>query len=73
MSIGVIRMKLLELQDNNKETKKLKTERQPKGYENIEKVFYYQSLTYTPKIIYSKLISRHYNNLLAGHFGMEKT
>ncbi len=36
-------------------------------------MFYYQGIPYVPKVICSELISRHYNNPLAGHFGIENT
>ncbi len=69
-----MRMRLPELQDNNKEAKKLKSEQiLSEGWEDIKQVLHYQGLPYVPKFIYSELISRHHNNFLAGHFGIEKT
>ena len=72
-SIKGMRMRLPELQDNDKEAMKLRSERLPEGWKNIEQVFYYQGFPYVPKIIRSELISRHNNDPLAGHFGIEKT
>ena len=66
-------MKLSELQNDDKEIMKLRSEELSKGWEDIKQVLYYQSLPYVSKIIHSKLISRHHNNLLAGHFSIEKT
>ncbi len=66
-------MRLLELQDDDKEAMKLRSEGLSKGWEDIEQVFHYQDLLYIPKIIRLELINRHYNNLLAGHFGIKKT
>ncbi len=66
-------MKLPKLQDDNKEAMKLRSEGLPKSWENIKQVLHYQGLPYIPKVIHLKLISRHYNDLLAGHFGIEKT
>ena len=67
-------MRLLELQDDDKEAKKLRLEQVLlKGGEDIEQMLYYQDLLYIPKVIRSELISRHYNDPLAGHFGIEKT
>ncbi len=43
------------------------------GWEDIKEVLNYQDLPYVLKVIYSELISRHYNNPLAGYFGREKT
>ena len=36
-------------------------------------VLYYQRLLYILKVICVELINKHYNNLFAGHFGIEKT
>ncbi len=66
-------MRLPKLQDDNKEAIKLRSEGLPEGWEDIEQVFHYQGLPYVPKVIYSELISKHYNDPLAGHFGIEKT
>ncbi len=73
-SIGGMRIKLPELQDDNKEAKKLKSEQVlPEGWEDIEQVLHYQGLPYVPKVICSERISRHPNNPLTSHFGIEKT
>ena len=66
-------MRLLELQNNNKVVKKLRLKGFSKGWEDIEQVLYYQGFPYVPKVICSELISRHYNDSLVGHFGIEKT
>ncbi len=36
-------------------------------------MLHYQGLPYVPKVIHSELISRHHDDPLAGHFGIEKT
>ncbi len=66
-------MRLPELQDDDKETMKLRSEELPKGWEDIKQVLHYQGLLYVSKVIYSELISRHHNNPLASHFGIKKT
>ena len=67
-------MRLLELQDDDKEAKELRSEQiLPESWKDIEQVLHYQSLPYIPKIIHSELISRHHDNLFTGHFGIEKT
>lgn len=43
------------------------------GWKKIEKVIYYQGLLYILEIISTKLISGHYNGLLARHLGIKKT
>ncbi len=67
-------MKLPELQDKDKEAKKLRLEQVlSEDWEDIKQVLHYQGLPYVPKVIRSELISRHHNNPLAGHFIIEKT
>lgn len=67
-------MRLSELQDDDKEAKKLSLERQqlPEDWENIEQMLYYQGLPYFLIVICLELISRHPNNPLADHFGIKK-
>ncbi len=72
-SIGAMRMRLSELQEDDKEAMKLRSEGLPEGWEDIEQVLHYQGLPYVPKVIRSELISRHHDDPLAGHFGIEKT
>ncbi len=66
-------MRLPELQDDDKEVKKLRSKGLSEGWEDIEQVLYYQGLPYVLKVIRSELISRHHNNPLIGHFGIKKT
>ena len=68
-----MRIRLSELQDDEKEAKKLRSKGLPEGWKDIKQVFYYQGLLYIPKVICSKLISRHHNNTLIGHFSIKKT
>ncbi len=65
-------MRLPELQDDNKEAMKLRSEGLSEDWEDIEQVLHYQGLLYVPKVICSELIIRHYNDPLAGHFGIKK-
>ena len=67
-------MGLSELQDNNKEAKKLRLKQiLLEGWQDIKQVLHYQSFLYIPKLIHSKLINKHYDNPLTGHFGIKKT
>ena len=68
-----MKMRLSELQDNDKKAMKLRLEGLLESWENIEQVLYYQGLPYVLKVICSKLINRHHDNPLVGHFGIEKT
>ncbi len=72
INIGNMRMRLLKLQDNNKEIKKSRSEGLSESWENIEKVLHYQDLVYVSKVICLELISRPHDNPLAGHFCIEK-
>lgn len=40
-------------------------------WEDINGVLHYQNLSYVPEIICSELISRHHDNPLAEHFGVD--
>lgn len=71
-SIRKIKLKLSKLQKNNLKTKKLK-KNLPKQWKNIKDIYHYQNFPYIPEIIFSKVISYHYNNLLADYFRIEKT
>ncbi len=51
----------------------MRSEGLPKDSEDIEEVLHYESFSYVPKVIHSELISKHHNNLLAGHFDIKKT
>ncbi len=43
------------------------------GWEDIEGVLHWEGLPYLPEIIRFEIISRHHNDPLEGHFGIEKT
>ena len=73
VSIGAMRLRLSELQENDKETKLLKDSADlPEGWENVEGVLQYQGLPYILEIIRSEVISRHHDDLLVEHFGIDK-
>ncbi len=71
-SIRGMRIRLPELQDDDKEAMKLRSEGLLEGWEDIKQVLHYQGLPYVPKVIRSELISRHHDDPLAGHFGIKK-
>ena len=69
-----MRLKLTELQADNQQAKEIKSESTIKeGWEEVKEVLYFQGLPYIPEMIWIELISRHYDNPLAGYFGTEKT
>ena len=68
-----MRLKLQELQEEDEQAQKLRAEQPIKdGWESIDGVLHHQGLPYVPEIIWIELISRHHDNQLAGHFGIEK-
>lgn len=67
-----MRLRLLKLQKSDKEVRKIRTERLNR-YKDIDGILHYQGLLFISKIIWIKLINRHYNNPLAGHFDINKT
>ena len=67
-----MRVRLQELQETHSEAQELRQQKAD-GYEKIDDILHYQGLPFVPKAIETELISRHHNNPLAGHFGIEKT
>ena len=65
-----MKLKLQELQETNSEVQELQSK---KGYKEVKRVLHHLNLSFMPKAIWTKLISRHHNDLLAGHFGIKKT
>ena len=69
-----MRLRLSELQQKNKKGKRLRGSKGlPEDWKDVERVLQYQRFLYVPEIIRSNVISRHYDDLLAGHFGIDKT
>ena len=65
-----MRLKLQKLQETNFEAQELRCK---KGYKEVERVLYHQGLPFVPKPSQTKLICRHHDDPLAGHFGIKKT
>ena len=73
-SIGGMRLRLAELQESDDEARKLRaTEELQEGWTDIDGVLHHQGLSFVPEIIRTELISRHHDDPLAGHFGIDKT
>ena len=74
VSIGGMRLRLQELQEEDTQAQTIRAEKLGKdGWEDTEGILHYQSLPYVPEILRTELISRHHDDPLAGHFGIEKT
>ena len=67
-----MRLRLQELQAKDEQAQKARTGHS-KGWDNIDGVLNHQGLPYVSEIIWTKVISKHHDNLLAGHFGIKKT
>ena len=67
-----MRLRLVELQESNEEAQKIRVEGLD-GYKDVNGVLHYQGLPFVPEIIQTELISRHHNDPLTGHFGIDKT
>ena len=67
-----MRLRLQELQETNLEAQELRQQKAD-GYEKIDEILHHQGLPFVPKAIWTKLISRHHDNPLVGHFGIKKT
>ena len=69
-----MRLRLHELQESDKEVRRIRaTGELQDGYEEVDGVLHHQGLPFIPEIIQTELISWHHDNLLAGHFGINKT
>ena len=68
-----MRLRLLELQESDNEARKIRAKGLKSDYKELDGVLHHQGLPFVPKAIWTKLISRHYDDPLAGHFGIDKT
>ena len=73
VSIGAMRLRLLELQESDNEARKIRAEGLKNDYEEVDGVLHHQGLPFVPEAIRTELISRHHDDPLAGHFGIDKT
>ena len=67
-----MRLRLQELQETDSKAQELRQQKAD-GYEEIDDILHHQGLPFVPEAIQTELISRHHDNPLAGHFGIEKT
>ena len=67
-----MRLRLAKLQESDKEAQKIRVEGLNR-YEELDGILYHQGLPFVSKAIWTKIISWHYNDLLARHFGIDKT
>ncbi len=73
-SIRGLRLRLPELQAENQEARRIREQGLKDGWEeNADGVLCHQGLPYVPEVVRTELISRHHDDPLAGHFGINKT
>ena len=66
-------MQLPELQAEDQAAREIRQQGLKEGWAEVEGVLHFQGLPYLPEIIRTEIISRHHDDPLAGHFGVEKT
>ena len=71
-SIGVMRLRLAKLQQSDEEAWKIRA-KGLEGYKEVDQVLHHQGLPFIPEVIQTELISRHHNDPLARHFGIDKS
>ena len=71
--IGGLRLRLPELQAENQVAREIREKGLREGWEQIDGVLHREGFPYLPEIIRTEIISRHHDDPLAGHFGVEKT
>lgn len=73
-SIDGMRLQLLELQESDQKAQKFRViKKLQEGWEDIDRVLHFHSFSYIPEVIWTELLSQHYNNPLVGHFRVNKT
>ena len=67
-----MRLRLAELQESDEESQRIRAEGLNR-YEELDGVLYHKGLPFVPEAIWTEIISRHHDDPLAGHFGINKT
>ena len=68
-----MRLRLSELQESDNKAQKIRAKRSKDDYEEVDGVLHHQGLLFVLEAIRTELISRHYDDLFARHFGIDKT
>ena len=63
---------LVALQKSDDKAQQIRAERLKIAYKEVDGVLYHQGLFFVLETIWIELISWHYDELLAGHFGISK-
>ena len=73
VSIGAMRLRLLELQELDDEARKIRAEELKSDYKEVDRVLHYQRLPFVPKAIRIELINQYQDDPLAEYFRINKT
>ena len=68
-----MRLRLSELQESDAEAQKIRAGELKDGWEEFDGVLHHQGLPFVLEVIPIELISWHHDDLLAGHFHIDKT
>lgn len=72
VGIDGMRLYLPKLEDEDTQARRVWSELR-ESLKDIDKILHYRDLLYISKLILTKLISRHHDKPIAGHFGIKKT
>ena len=73
-SVGSFCLRLPEIYAEDQLARRIRDQGLKDGWEkDVDRVLHHQRLPYVPEVIRTELLSRHHNDLLAGHFGINKT
>ena len=67
-----MKLRLVELQAEDGQAWKIRVEKLGRNWEDCDRILHHQGLLYVSEIIRTELISKYYDDLLAGYFGIEK-
>ena len=66
-------LRLLELQESDDKAQKIRPEGLKNSYEEVDGILHHQGLLFVLEATRTELVSRHHDDPLAGHFGIDKT
>ena len=67
-----MRLRLVELQVKDDQVQKIRAEKLGRNQKDFDGILHHQGLFYVSEIIKTELISKHYDDPLAGHFDIKK-
>ena len=68
-----MKLRLAKLRIEDGQAQKIRVEKLGRNLKDFNRILHHQDLPYVPKIIATKLISSHHDDLLGGYFSIKKT